>query len=70
MPAVLVRGHAPFAWGTSAEDAMKNILILEQVAQMALGSMTLKQDLQQLPPFIQQKHFRRKHGPAAYYGQK
>jgi len=70
MPAVLVGGHAPFAWGTNADDAMKNILILEHVAHMALGSLQLNPDLQQLPSFIQEKHFRRKHGPNAYYGQK
>ena len=70
MPAVLVGGHAPFAWGTSADDAMKNILILENVAQMALGSLQLNPSLIQLPSFIQEKHFQRKHGPGAYYGQK
>jgi L-ribulose-5-phosphate 4-epimerase len=70
MPAVLVGGHAPFAWGTSADDALKNILILEQVARMALGSLQLNPDLHQLPTFIQEKHFQRKHGPDAYYGQK
>jgi len=70
MPAVLVGGHAPFAWGTSADDAMKNILILENVAQMALGSLQLNPSLIQLPSFIQEKHFQRKHGPNAYYGQK
>jgi L-ribulose-5-phosphate 4-epimerase len=70
MPAVLVGGHAPFAWGTSADDAMKNILILEHVAQMAWGSLQLNPDLHQLLSFIQEKHFQRKHGPGAYYGQK
>jgi L-ribulose-5-phosphate 4-epimerase len=45
LPAVLVGGHAPFTWGTSADDALKNILILEQVAQMALGSLQLNPDL-------------------------
>ena len=70
IPAVLVGGHAPFAWGASADDAMKNILILEQVAQMALGSLQLNPDLHQLPSFVQEKHFQRKHGPSAYYGQK
>jgi L-ribulose-5-phosphate 4-epimerase len=69
-PAVLVGGHAPFSWGASADDAMKNILVLEQVAQMALGSLQLNPDLHQLPLFIQKKHFHRKHGPSAYYGQK
>jgi L-ribulose-5-phosphate 4-epimerase len=70
MPAVLIAGHAPFAWGTCASDAMKNILILERVAHMALGSMQLNANLNPLPPHIREKHFQRKHGPNAYYGQK
>jgi len=70
MPAVLVGGHAPFTWGTTADDAMKNILVLEHVARMVLGSLQLNHDLHQLPSYIQKKHFHRKHGPDAYYGQK
>jgi L-ribulose-5-phosphate 4-epimerase len=70
IPAVLVAGHAPFAWGSSAGDAMKNILILERVAQIAFGSLQLKNNLPVLPLYIQEKHFQRKHGPNAYYGQK
>jgi L-ribulose-5-phosphate 4-epimerase len=70
MPAVLVAGHAPFAWGISAGDAMKNILILERVAQMAAGSLQLNPGLKQLPSYIREKHYQRKHGPGAYYGQK
>ena len=70
MPAVLVAGHAPFAWGISASDAMKNILILERIAQMAMGSKQLNASLKPLPFYIQEKHFQRKHGPHAYYGQK
>jgi len=70
MPAVLVAGHAPFAWGISPGDAMKNILILERVAQMAAGSIQLNPGLKRLPLYIQEKHFQRKHGPGAYYGQK
>ncbi len=70
IPAVLVAGHAPFAWGSTATDAMKNILILERVAHMAFGSLQLKNNLPVLPSYIQEKHFQRKHGPNAYYGQK
>jgi L-ribulose-5-phosphate 4-epimerase len=70
MPAVLVAGHAPFAWGASASEAMKNILIVERVAHMAFGSIQLKSNLKPLPSYIQEKHFQRKHGPHAYYGQK
>jgi L-ribulose-5-phosphate 4-epimerase len=70
MPAVLVAGHAPFAWGRSAVDAVNNSLILERVAQMALGSFQLSQNLGAIPSYIQEKHYQRKHGPQAYYGQK
>lgn len=69
-PGVLVAGHAPFAWGKNAQDAVQNSLILERVAQMALGSYLLNPDVAALPEHIQQKHYQRKHGPNAYYGQK
>jgi L-ribulose-5-phosphate 4-epimerase len=69
-PGVLVAGHAPFAWGKSAADAVENSLILERIAQMAIGSFQLNPDLSPLPMHIQKKHYQRKHGPDAYYGQK
>jgi L-ribulose-5-phosphate 4-epimerase len=69
-PGVLVAGHAPFVWGRSARDAVHNSLILERIAQMALGSFMLNPDIAALPVHIQQKHYQRKHGPNAYYGQK
>ena len=70
MPSVLVGGHAPFAWGHDASDAVNNSLILERVAQMAIGSLQLNAKLAALPAYIQEKHYQRKHGPNAYYGQK
>jgi L-ribulose-5-phosphate 4-epimerase len=69
-PGILVAGHAPFAWGADAADAVRNSLILERIAQMALGSLQLNPELAAIPSFIQEKHYRRKHGPNAYYGQK
>ena len=69
-PGVLLAGHAPFAWGHSAQDAVRNSLILERVAQMALGSYLLNPEVGVLPGHIQEKHYQRKHGPNAYYGQK
>jgi L-ribulose-5-phosphate 4-epimerase len=69
MPAVLVAGHAPFVWGKSAAEAVRNSLILERVAEMALGSFQLKPDVPAIPSHIQEKHYQRKHGPKAYYGQ-
>jgi L-ribulose-5-phosphate 4-epimerase len=68
-PAVLVAGHAPFTWGKNAEDAVRNGLILERVAQMAVGSFQLNKDIAAIPAYLQEKHYRRKHGPKAYYGQ-
>ncbi len=69
VPGVLVSGHAPFTWGKSAGDAVKNSLILERVASMALRSLALNPNLSQLPGYLIEKHFSRKHGPDAYYGQ-
>jgi L-ribulose-5-phosphate 4-epimerase len=69
-PAVLVAGHAPFTWGKNAGEAVRNSLILERVAQMAIGSLLLKKDLTPIPSYLQEKHYRRKHGPNAYYGQR
>lgn len=69
MPAVLVAGHAPFTWGTSASDAVKNSVILERVASMAFRAVTLNPELASLPEYLLNKHHLRKHGPEAYYGQ-
>jgi len=69
-PGVLVWGHAPFCWGKSAEDSVKNSLVLERVAQMAYATRHLNSDSNPLPDYILRKHFNRKHGPNAYYGQK
>ncbi len=69
-PGVLVAGHAPFVWGINAADAVRNSLILERIAQMAFGSLQLNPTLSAIPSFIQEKHYQRKHGPKAYYGQK
>ena len=70
IPAVLVAGHAPFTWGKDPEDSVKNNLVLERVAKMALHSLSLKPDLKSLPDYILTKHHLRKHGENAYYGQK
>ena len=70
VPAVLVAGHGPFAWGRTAAEAVETALILEQTAKMAFGAMALDPRLAPLDACIQEKHFARKHGPGAYYGQK
>jgi len=70
MPAVLVAGHAPFCWGKSPGRAAHIAWILEEVAQMAYASLTINPDAAALSDVLRDKHFLRKHGPAAYYGQK
>jgi L-ribulose-5-phosphate 4-epimerase len=68
-PGVLVGGHAPFSWGKNAAESVKNGLILERVAQMALSTFQLNPGVNELPEYILNKHYQRKHGPDAYYGQ-
>jgi len=70
MPAVLVRGHAPFVWGKDAASAVHNAVVLEEVAGMATHTAILSPQLTSIPPGLLDKHFKRKHGPGAYYGQK
>jgi L-ribulose-5-phosphate 4-epimerase len=70
MPAVLVAGHAPFCWGRSAMEAAHIAWILEEVAQMAYASIVINSSVAPLTDELRDKHFFRKHGPEAYYGQK
>lgn len=67
-PGVLVKNHGPFTWGRDAGEAVHNAVVLEQVAKMAFISKTLNPDLT-MNPLLVEKHFSRKHGPKAYYGQ-
>lgn len=69
-PAILVAGHGPFAWGESATKAVEYALALEICAEMALKTLALNPTMTPLPEALMQKHFFRKHGSAAYYGQK
>ena len=70
VPAVLLHQHAPFTWGKDALDALVNSIALEAVAEMAWGTLLLNPNAQPLPDHILYKHYQRKHGPGAYYGQK
>ncbi len=70
VPAVLVTNHGPFAWGTDAMNAVHNAVVLEEVAKMALRSMMLTPGLPPISQVILDKHYLRKHGDNAYYGQK
>ena len=69
MPVVLVANHGPFAWGADANDAVHNAAVLELTARMALLSLQLEKNLPPMPQHLLEKHFFRKHGPGAYYGQ-
>jgi L-ribulose-5-phosphate 4-epimerase len=70
MPAVLVAGHAPFAWGKDAADAAYHAVVLEEVAELAWRTCALHPGVKPIPQEVLDKHFLRKHGPNAYYGQK
>ncbi|MFD1673477.1 L-ribulose-5-phosphate 4-epimerase [Alicyclobacillus fodiniaquatilis] len=69
MPGVLVHGHAPFCWGKDAGDAVHNAVVLEEVAKMAYQSVMLNPALAPIDDVLLDKHFLRKHGANAYYGQ-
>ena len=69
IPAVLVHGHGPFAWGPSGAKAVENALALEIVAEMAMKALQLNPQAQPLSRSLLDKHFLRKHGAGAYYGQ-
>ena len=70
IPGVLVSEHAPFAWGKSADDAVHNAVVLEEVARMALMTLALSPNRAPVSDFLLDKHYLRKHGANAYYGQK
>ncbi len=69
VPAVVCRNHGPFTWGKDAAQAVYHAVVLEEVAKMALMTEQLNHHVQRAPQYIQDKHFLRKHGPNAYYGQ-
>ena len=67
-PGVLVKNHGPFSWGKDAHDAVHNAVVMEQVAKMASIAYAVNPNLT-MNPLLVEKHFSRKHGPNAYYGQ-
>jgi L-ribulose-5-phosphate 4-epimerase len=69
-PAVLVASHGPFAWGRDAADAVHNAVILEYLARLASETLRINPETGTMQPGLLDKHFLRKHGPHAYYGQK
>ena len=70
MPAVLVANHGPFTWGESPAAAVEANFVLEQIAAMALGTITINPDQSPIDDALLDKHYLRKHGKNAYYGQK
>lgn len=69
VPGVLVRNHGPFTWGKDPEEAVYHSVVLEEIAEMAWKTLQIN-PVAALPPYILEKHYQRKHGPKAYYGQK
>jgi len=70
MPGVLVAGHAPFCWGATPEEAAHNAVIVEEIAALALQTLAVNHKARPIEKALHEKHFFRKHGNTAYYGQK
>lgn len=70
VPGVLCKNHGPFTWGRDAAQAVHNAVVLEEIARMNLYTEMLNPKAETAPQCMQDKHFMRKHGPGAYYGQK
>lgn len=69
VPAVLCKNHGPFAWGKDAKEAVHNAVVLEEVAKMAYRTELINPKVEAAPQELQDKHYYRKHGANAYYGQ-
>lgn len=69
VPAVLCKNHGPFAWGKDADEAVHNAVVLEEVAKMAARAEMINPQVKPAPQELQDKHYYRKHGAGAYYGQ-
>ena len=68
-PGILVRNHGPFVWGKDPANAVYNATVMEHVAEMAYNTMVLDPRAQRVPQYLLDKHYNRKHGANAYYGQ-
>ena len=69
IPGVVVKNHGPFAWGKSPAEAVYNSVVMEKVAEMAYITYAINPSVQPAPQYMLDKHYYRKHGPNAYYGQ-
>ncbi len=70
VPGVLVAGHAPFTWGRTAGEAARTAVILEEIAELSYRTLVLNSACEGIGQHVLDKHYYRKHGPGAYYGQK
>ena len=70
MPGVLVHSHGPFTWGKDPQEALHNAVVLEELATMALKTRVINPKAEEMQKELLDKHYFRKHGPGAYYGQK
>ena len=70
VPAILLQNHGVFSWGASVDKAVENAVVVEEVAKMAYYTKQLNSTVHDMPAYLQQKHYLRKHGKNAYYGQK
>ncbi len=70
IPAVVVKNHGPFTWGKNAEKAVENSIILEEVSKMAINTIIINRNVERVDQYLLDKHYKRKHGKKAYYGQK
>ncbi|MDO5026901.1 MAG: L-ribulose-5-phosphate 4-epimerase [Tissierellia bacterium] len=69
VPAIILHGHGPFIWGKSLDDAIEHAVVLEEVCKMNYRAININPKLEKLPKYILDKHYQRKHGSDAYYGQ-
>lgn len=69
-PGVLVYGHGPFTWGETPQKAVENSIVLDEIADMASMTEVINENCQSIPDYLLDKHYFRKHGATAYYGQK
>ena len=69
IPGIMVKNHGPFAWGKSPANAVYNAVVMEKVAEMDLKTLALNPNAE-MKQYVLDKHYMRKHGPNAYYGQK
>ena len=69
-PGIICHSHGPFTWGKDAAQAVYHAVVLEELAKMAMYTITINPQAPEAPQYVQDKHYLRKHGPNAYYGQK